>query len=947
MDESTRQRLDKLWIVYQEGNLDSDLFWGIVEELGGSDYIIEKSGGYNRVINAQRDVQFADNGGASVGGDVELVVVTNNGSINYITQLLTNIPSNPINLKREIANYLKWIMGRYGVIKLEGIVRNNKQIIELTLDQAYVPLQAASESQRQTISLNQVLPYGKRIVITGGPGSGKTTVLLHIAWALAKALACDDPQFALEKLGIGGSIPLPIFIPLNAYVSYLRSLPEGSSAESHTLAAFIPTYLIQRHSSFHLPPDFFDQLIRNGAGVVLLLDGLDEVPDEETRTEVTQAIEDLVIGREDRIRVVVTCRTTAYKGGTVLGYGFQEIRVLPLTTQHIIRIIDRAYAAIESNPEKQREYSSSLIHGIQQLESTRRKYLNVEVERFVSSPLIVRMLIIVHYSERELPQQRAELYRKTVKMLLMPTYATDRKVANKLAKGIGRDWRQHQEILQYIAYHMHSSGKHQGQEISERELRGLLLSHPTFATLAETFIAVTRQRGTLLSETNGIYRFVHLSFQEYLTARYLAETIGRQKSTTGLVQILENDGAIDDSWWREPILLTAGYLSDTATTDGAEEFITYLADLNDERTYRNAKTKWASVDLATTAVLEWPNFPQHILSRLIGKITKLFASPDSFTDVPALLRANVGSTLSHLGDPRTEILNVDDMEFCYVPEGPFWMGDPSKNTAHLQSCLENGYWISKYPITHAQYQQFVLEGGYSDRTLWSEAIKVNRWYDNNVIMHWSDGWRQEPKHHNLSNHPARGISWYEALAFTRWLTKRWHRKRWMPLPVKAQLPTEAQWEKAARGGIEILDKPIIMHIQDLRNPLPKRTSILNSHPRRKYTWGDHFDELAMGFDGNDVADIHSVGCFPNGNSPYGCEDMLGNVWEWTSSLHLPYPYKFDFSRERLTRSDDENCVLRGRNAMGKQTNCHSRRWFPPAYDSHYAGLRVVICKTNN
>ena len=79
------------------------------------------------------------------------------------------------------------------------------------------------------------------------------------------------------------------------------------------------------------------------------------------------------------------------------------------------------------------------------------------------------------------------------------------------------------EMLQYLAYHMHAQGEKQGREIEEDVLRQILGGEPTYAPFVDELMAQTFQRGTLLEERDGLYRFIHLSFQEFLAGRYLVE----------------------------------------------------------------------------------------------------------------------------------------------------------------------------------------------------------------------------------------------------------------------------------------------------------------------------------------------------------------------------------------------------------------------------------------
>ena len=107
-------------------------------------------------------------------------------------------------------------------------------MLELGLDRVYVPLEATSPEEHDSLPdellihsgtptkpvyIDQVLGLGNRLVITGGSGSGKTTVLLYVAWVLATAILEKDSSLALERLGLDGPLPLPIYVPLAAMQS--------------------------------------------------------------------------------------------------------------------------------------------------------------------------------------------------------------------------------------------------------------------------------------------------------------------------------------------------------------------------------------------------------------------------------------------------------------------------------------------------------------------------------------------------------------------------------------------------------------------------------------------------------------------------------------------------------------------------------------------------------
>ena len=180
------------------------------------------------------------------------------------------------------------------------------------------------------------------------------------------------------------------------------------------------------------------------------------------------------------------------------------------------------------------------------------------------------------------------------------------------------------------------------------------------------------------------------------------------------------------------------------------------------------------------------------------------------------------------------------LEFMRVPAGKFLMGD-EKSTVDIPY----DYWMARYPVTNAQYNQFTKKD-----------------FDK-----------------GKENHPVVGVSWQDAMAYCERLNSLL--KSELPSDLILRLPTEAEWEKAARGtdGWE-------------------------------YPWGNTFDKNKCNTSEGGKKDTTPVGYYsPGGDSPYDIADMSGNVWEWTHSLYKPYPYKVNDGREDEKESGAR--VLRG------------------------------------
>jgi formylglycine-generating enzyme required for sulfatase activity len=253
---------------------------------------------------------------------------------------------------------------------------------------------------------------------------------------------------------------------------------------------------------------------------------------------------------------------------------------------------------------------------------------------------------------------------------------------------------------------------------------------------------------------------------------------------------------------------------------------------------------------------------------------------------PATTSVNTfGQVKDNVGGPRfrEDAWYLPDeplLGFVEVPAGPFLMGSARKRDSKAfsheapqhQISLPQ-YWIARYPVTVAQFKAFLEDTGY--RGAYADSI-------------------QGPL-----NHPVVNVSWHHAIAYSKWLTEQLRRCEDTPEPLatglrqegwRVTLPSEVEWEKAARGS-----------------------------DGRIYPWGNEFDPVRANTEEIGEGSTSAVGSYPSGTSPYGCLDMAGNVWEWTRSLwekevfgpEFKYPYNPDDGREDMEAPDRVPRVLRG------------------------------------
>jgi formylglycine-generating enzyme required for sulfatase activity len=244
-------------------------------------------------------------------------------------------------------------------------------------------------------------------------------------------------------------------------------------------------------------------------------------------------------------------------------------------------------------------------------------------------------------------------------------------------------------------------------------------------------------------------------------------------------------------------------------------------------------------------------------------------------------------------------------------------------------------------VTNAQYRCFVAADGYDDPTWWGgEESPAWAWRQGEPRWDWQRTDRPDFWHHprfNGPNQPVVGVTWYEAMAFCRWLTGRlkawggsvqvWQGGRTEVVNVAAEtltvrLPTEAEWEKAVRGT-----------------------------DGRTWPWGDAWDPARANTAESELGRTSPVGIFPKGESPHGVLDGAGNVWEWTSSLWGPawrrpefgYPYRADDGREDTSPGDEMARVVRGGSWYNDRSSarCAARYWDLPDLSCWFFGFRCV------
>jgi formylglycine-generating enzyme required for sulfatase activity len=315
-----------------------------------------------------------------------------------------------------------------------------------------------------------------------------------------------------------------------------------------------------------------------------------------------------------------------------------------------------------------------------------------------------------------------------------------------------------------------------------------------------------------------------------------------------------------------------------------------------------------------------------------------------------LQRAEAGNVLAQLGDPRFRedawcLPDEPLLGFVEVPAGPFLMGTRREDIPALlerfggkREYYEDetpqhevtlpAYYVARYPVTHAQYAAFVREMGHEPPRAFIEAERPYEWREGNYPS-------------QRANQPVVLATCHDALAYCRWLTGKLRAWPGTPEPLATllreegwviTLPSEAEWEKAARGGEQIPNS---------KSQIPRQVE--NPDPGRVFPWDSNLDPNRANYADTGIGATSAVGCFPGGASPYGVEDLSGNVWEWTRSLYRGYPYDPGDGREDLEAGQGMRRVLRGGAFLDGAwlVRCACRYWVDPDVRFRNFGFRVL------
>ena len=744
----------------------------------------------------------------------------------------------------------------------------------------------------------------RRLVLLGDPGGGKSTFLRHLAWALARRgldeLSADTSLFGWDdELRL-----LPVLLPLRKLAG--RIAAEG--AEPAAVSAALRDEMTREYDA-RQADEVLDRALEHSAAL-LLFDGLDEVPleavkgvtaDRLTTLRAVRAFAELHSGA----RVVLTCRVRAFTEplGACLGWPVETLA--PFTLGQIRHFVADWYAALIERGSIARDLGEA-----QQQTLIAAIVGNERLRAMAGTPLLLTMMALVLYERGELPRDRSLLYERILEQLLGQW--DQQKGGQSLTDVLGAPNLRSDDlrpILDKLSYQAHANATSQDGRgrLAAKDLRYALAEFLEQVRVGGAWEAAGRclnyfneRSGLLLPEDDGqTYAFAHLTLQEHGAGRHML----LQPNAVALVMQRRADDR-----WREPIALGLGVVQKLypMLADRIDRILTELID-PDEGGRPKPRERWYR-DLVLAAELgqerDWDLLRALInVDRLQRELRRGLVKllQDKTQPLPTAERVRAGFLLGDLGDPRVPV-TIEEWQrelmkaqagdasgyFCRVEAGTYTIGsaddDPDANEDEKPQhrvTFDAPFLIARYPITNAQWLTWVEQAG-GQPSYFADDSDLNR-----------------------PNQPVVGVTWHMCNDFCTWLSEH--------LGVSVRLPTEQEWEAAARGG-----------------------------DARRYPWGDDWqaDRAATAEDQETRGARYTVpvGCYPAGAAPCGALDMAGNVWEWTASEWRSYP------GAKKPFTEDAYRVLRG-GYYGDNRNrvrCGARNRYHPDNFFNGNGFRVVV-----
>ena len=695
-------------------------------------------------------------------------------------------------------------------------------------------LEKSDESKEpQYIDIEELLGRKECILLRGPAGMGKTTLVKHLAYTITQGQG---------TVSLCGYLPIVVFLK-DLWPIYKNQLPAKRTGVVITFLSLLKIYLETRVPK--LKPEIVEHFMSRDRAL-FLLDGLDEVP-EQLRRGLVEIAADFRLENKNN-RFLLTGRPHGIDTAATQHFGTFLRDIEPLDNEKVKAFVSDWFRVVSGQAKGLAEMTAAEMIG--------DIVVNPYVSVFTQNPLLLTGVCILYLDNKRLPDQRAELYRRIV----------DNMISRRFHHLMGTEEASRiDDFLKFLAFHMQERNI---KSIDVGEAKQLLKK--VFRQSEETPAQYNRRIDNLFEEIEprcgllkrpgeGEVEFLHLTFQEFLAARYM------------LYMDMDYQQFLEKRWWEETILLYTG-LVNREWKDRANRMVKEILS----GTHQDAKVLHRLWMLGAKALRDIQAYKRdtEVADLAGGKLLAIIEA-----DAPLDERFEAGEILGILGDPR-----IKEYPMVKVEAGEFTMGSDKgyyDDEKPIHRVYLDEFMMGKYPVTNEEFKVFVDEGGYTNKEYWTK--EGWKWKEKERISgprYWHEGkW-------NRPNFPVVGASWYEAAAYADWLSKKTGNDY--------RLPSEAQWEKAARGA-----------------------------DGREYPWGDNFDETKCNSSECKLGRTSPVGIFPTDKSPYGCLDMAGNVLEWCSDWFDEDYYKKSPKKNPQGPKSGSGRVLRGGGWGGGASGCRA------------------------
>ncbi|MDJ0733670.1 MAG: tetratricopeptide repeat protein [Nostocaceae cyanobacterium] len=471
----------------------------------------------------------------------------------------------------------------------------------------------------QKVDLSAAVQQNNYSVILGDPGAGKTTLLRYLALHFATAKRDNLERVFVEDDGVDnyvngdkkqkelGKTLLPVFFRIADYAERLKEQPEL------TLEEYLRQFYRQWEAHFQTEKEMGTEevaeflLLRMRQGqCLMLLDGLDEVFDQQSRRQIVECINQFVDEFRNN-KFVITSRIAGYRD-VQLSSRFAEFTIEDMDSEQVQRFLYRWCRTIEKAQQPDASEEQWQRRGDEQVEDILEAIADNEgVKRLTANPLLLTILALIHRNGERLPHRRVKLYE-----LAVQTLTEDWQLSKKLpdAPNVVLKETEVVELLAPLAYWMHEekpSGLVTQGEVEEKlaeklaELNDTEPESESVGQLVGEFLRKVRETtGLFVERMPEVYGFMHLTFEEYFASRYIADN-----DQSEILEIIHKH--VYEPRWDEPLLLALGYYGSHFSKQFrklAEKLFVNLEDYQPVLQYGEIKIKSPTSDDAVILYLQ-------------------------------------------------------------------------------------------------------------------------------------------------------------------------------------------------------------------------------------------------------------------------------------------------------------------------------------------------------